>query len=164
MQFDITSAYLHGNLKDEYAILRKETWVWRLKKGLYELVQAGRTWNGELNAHMEGVGYTATEKDSAVYVKRTWNQAYFIAGGIGLTISLVLALGTSSVLCQKVWMRSTDWVGRREAGHVDRTQPRRWGDLYFTRGVHQLDIDPFQPHKRHPTLGTFGTRYAPVCG
>ena len=71
MQFDITSAYLHGNLKDEYAILRKETWVWRLKKGLYELVQAGRTWNGELNAHMEGVGYTATEKDSAVYVKRT---------------------------------------------------------------------------------------------
>lgn len=41
----------------------------RLKKGLYGLVQAGRTWNEELNAHMESEGFTATPKDPAMYVK-----------------------------------------------------------------------------------------------
>ena len=89
MQFDVTSAYLHGNLKevlymeqpDGYAAPGKENWVRRLKKGLYGLVQAGRTWNEELHTHMEGVGYTATNKDPAVYVKSLWNQADFAAGG-----------------------------------------------------------------------------------
>ena len=89
IQFDVTSAYLHGNLKEElymeqpdgYAAPGRENWVWRLKKGLYGLVQAGRTWNEELNTHMESVGYTATDKDPAVYVKGSWNQKDFAAGG-----------------------------------------------------------------------------------
>jgi len=40
--------------------------VRRLKKGSYGLVQAGRTWNEELNAHMESEGFTATPKDPAM--------------------------------------------------------------------------------------------------
>jgi len=63
IQFDITSAHLHGALKeeiymgqpDDFVVPRKEKWVWRLKKGLYGLVQAGRTWNKELNSHMESL-------------------------------------------------------------------------------------------------------------
>jgi len=51
IQFDIPSAYLHGTLKEEvymeqpegYIAPGKEDWVWRLRKGLYGLVQAGRT-------------------------------------------------------------------------------------------------------------------------
>src|SRR5258706_652941 len=89
IQFDITSAYLHGTLKEEvyveqpdgYASPGKEGWVWQLKKGLYSLVQAGCTWNEELDGHMGGVGYTATAKDAAVYVKNSWESNNFIAGG-----------------------------------------------------------------------------------
>ena len=33
------------------------------------MIQAGRTWNGEPNAHMESEGFTAAAKDSAIYVK-----------------------------------------------------------------------------------------------
>jgi len=48
VQFDITSAYLHGTLKEElymeqpegYRVVGKSDWVWKLKKGLYGLVQA----------------------------------------------------------------------------------------------------------------------------
>ena len=55
IQFDVTSAYLHGTLNEElfaeqpdgYAESGKERWVWRLKKGLYRPVQAGRSWNEE---------------------------------------------------------------------------------------------------------------------
>jgi hypothetical protein len=89
VQFDITSAYLHGTLKEKvfvdqpagYVDPEKDGWVWRLKKGLYGLVQAGRTWNEELHAHMVGAGYTATPKDNAIYVKGSWGQGGFVAGG-----------------------------------------------------------------------------------
>ena len=89
MQFDVTSAYLHGNLKEElymeqpdgHAVTGKENWVWKLKKGLYGLVQAGRTWNDELNSHMKSVGYATMSKDPAVYIKGSWNQEEFVAGG-----------------------------------------------------------------------------------
>ena len=51
IQFDITSAYPHVALKEEiymdqpdvFVVPGKEKWVWRLTKGLYGLVQAGRT-------------------------------------------------------------------------------------------------------------------------
>jgi hypothetical protein len=66
---------------DGYAIPGKETWVWWLKKGLYGLVQAGRTWNEELNSHMQSEGFAATPKGPAVYVKSSWNQGDFAAGG-----------------------------------------------------------------------------------
>jgi hypothetical protein len=42
----------------------------------YGLVQAGRTWNEELNT-----GYTATPKGPPVYVKGSWNDEDFVAGG-----------------------------------------------------------------------------------
>jgi Reverse transcriptase (RNA-dependent DNA polymerase) len=89
VQFDITSAYLHGTLKEELYVEQPDGYklpggvdrVWRLKKGLYGLVQAGRTWNEELNSHMVSVGLTASPKDPAIYVKGNWNRPDFIAGG-----------------------------------------------------------------------------------
>jgi len=48
---------------------RKGDWVWRLKKGLYRLVQASRTWNEELNSHVVSEALAATPNDPAVYVK-----------------------------------------------------------------------------------------------
>jgi hypothetical protein len=89
VQFNITSVYLHVRLKEElymeqpegYVAPGKEHWVWRLWKGLYGLVQAGRMWNDELNLHMVSVGLTATSKDPAVYIKGGWNEDAFMAGG-----------------------------------------------------------------------------------
>ena len=46
------------------------------------LVQAHRTWNEELNAHMEGIGFSATVKDHAVYVKGAWDGDAVVAGGL----------------------------------------------------------------------------------
>ena len=73
--FDIISAYLHGMLKDAafmeqpegYVAQGKEIWVWKLKKGLYGLVQARIIWNEEPNAHMVGEGFVATPKGPSIY-------------------------------------------------------------------------------------------------
>ena len=87
IQFDITPAHLHGAPKEElcteqpdgYAAPGNEVWVWRLKKGLYGLGQAGSTWNEELNSHMVSEEFAATTKDPAVYVKSTWDQEDVVA-------------------------------------------------------------------------------------
>ena len=89
LQFDITLAQLHGKLKEDlyvdqpdgYTEPGKEKWVWRLKKGLYRLVQVGRRWNEELNTHMRGIGFSVMDKDHAVFVKGDWNSDMFVAGG-----------------------------------------------------------------------------------
>jgi len=104
IQFDITSAYLHGTLKEEvymeqpegYVAPGKEDWVWRLRKGLYGLVQARRTWNEELNAHMESGGFAATPKDPAIYVKNTWTSPDFVAAGFW--VDDCVAIGSSREL------------------------------------------------------------------
>jgi Reverse transcriptase (RNA-dependent DNA polymerase) len=44
-------------------------------------VQAGRTWNEEINAHMEGEGFAATAKGPAMYVKSSWTSGDFAAAG-----------------------------------------------------------------------------------
>jgi len=70
-QLDITSDYLHGTLKEGvymeqpegYVAPGKKDWVWRMKKGLYGSVQAGRTWNEELNARTKREGFTATARN-----------------------------------------------------------------------------------------------------
>src|SRR5882757_9603515 len=48
---------------------------------LYGLVQAGRTWNEELNGHMESKESTATVEDSAIYVKNYWMMQDFAIAG-----------------------------------------------------------------------------------
>jgi len=45
------------------------------------LRQAGRMWKEELNAHMEGDGFTATAKDPAMYVKSSWTSDDFATAG-----------------------------------------------------------------------------------
>ena len=97
-QFDITSAYLHSTLKGEahmeqpegYIAPGKKDWVWRLKKGLYGLVQAGRTWNDELNAHMENEGFTATAKDPTIYVRNSWASNDFATAGFWVDDCVVI--------------------------------------------------------------------------
>ena len=75
---------------DRYAAPGKENWVWRLKKGLYGLVQAGRTWNAELETHVEGLGYTA---NPAVYIKSSCDRADVAAGGFWLHNSVGIRSG-----------------------------------------------------------------------
>lgn len=89
VQFDIMSTYLHGTLKEELYVKQPDShkapgegdYVWRFKKGLYSLVQVGRTRTKELNSHMMSIGLTTSLKDPAIYVKGNWNQHDFIARG-----------------------------------------------------------------------------------
>ena len=44
-------------------------------------MQAGRTWNEELNSHMVSEGFAATPKDPAIYVKNPNADGEYAAAG-----------------------------------------------------------------------------------
>jgi hypothetical protein len=79
-----------------YVVPGKETWVWHLKKGLYGLVWAGRTWNEELNAHMMSKGFTAMPKDPTMFIKNSWTNPNFAAAGFW--VDNCIAIGSRKVL------------------------------------------------------------------
>jgi hypothetical protein len=53
-------------------------------------------YNEELNSHMVSEGLTATPKDPAVYVKNSWAQEDFVAGGFW--VDDFVAIGSGKVL------------------------------------------------------------------
>ena len=109
IQSDIASAHLHGARKEgvymeqpeDYVAPRKEDRVWRLKKGLYGLVQAGRIWNEEPNTHMESQGFTATPEDLAMYIKNSWTDCNFTASA-GFLVDDWIAIGSMKELSAPV--------------------------------------------------------------
>ena len=65
-QIDVKTAFLYSILPDEetqymqqpigFEEKGKETWVWKLERGLYGMKQSGRLWNQTMNSGMESWG------------------------------------------------------------------------------------------------------------
>lgn len=76
-QFDVKSAFLNGDLKEEvyvdqpqgFEIIGKETQVYKLNKALYRPKQAPRAWYGRIDQHFLKHGF-ASEREPTLYAKR----------------------------------------------------------------------------------------------
>ncbi|KAK4695272.1 putative transposase, partial [Phenoliferia sp. Uapishka_3] len=74
-QFDVSSAYLHGTLKEEVYLRQPPGFgdesdpsgVLRLRKSLYGLCQAGHEWNNLLHSTLLSFGMERTGSDHGVY-------------------------------------------------------------------------------------------------
>lgn len=77
-QFDVKTAFLNGNLEEEiymkqppgYVVNGMESKVCRLKKSLYGLKQAARSWNQRLNEVLVENGFQRCEADPCLYRKQ----------------------------------------------------------------------------------------------
>jgi len=79
-QIDVKTAFLYGLLPDDevqymeqpsgFEESGKETWVWRLQKGLYGMKQAGRIWNKTMNDAMISWGFTRLACESCIYYRK----------------------------------------------------------------------------------------------
>ena len=73
---DIKTAFLYGELDEEIYMEQpegfmkrgQENQVCRLKKAIYSLKQASRTWNQKLHSTLLEHGFTRTCSDAGVYV------------------------------------------------------------------------------------------------
>ena len=85
-QLDVKTAFLHGDLKEEiymdqlegFKVKGKEHMVCKLKKSLYGLKQASRQWSKKFDSFMVGHGYTRTNVDHCVYVRKFPNGKFVI--------------------------------------------------------------------------------------
>src|SRR5712672_4565471 len=76
-QMDIKSVFLNGVLDEEIYMEQPigfiapgtETKVCRLKRAIYGLKQASRTWNLQFHGFLTGIGYMRTHANAGVYVK-----------------------------------------------------------------------------------------------
>ncbi|CAL8988819.1 unnamed protein product [Prunus brigantina] len=78
-QFDVKNAFLHGDLEEEvYMDLPpgcnsapdKKNKVCKLRKSLYGLKQSPRTWFGRFTKSMKNFGYTQSNSDHTLFLKR----------------------------------------------------------------------------------------------
>jgi hypothetical protein len=85
-QFDVKTAFLHGNLEEEiymeqpdgFKAKGKESLVCRLKKSLYGLKQAPRQWYKKFESFMINHGYNKTTADHCVFVKKFTDGDFII--------------------------------------------------------------------------------------
>ena len=80
-QIDVKTVFLYGLLPDDevqymeqpqgFEEKGKETWVWKLQKGLYRMKQAGRIWNKTMNKVMISWGFMCLTCESCIYYHKT---------------------------------------------------------------------------------------------
>ena len=79
-QIDIKTAFLYGLLPDDevqymeqprgFEETGKETWIWKLQRGLYGMKQSGRIWNKTMNEAMISWGFTRLTCESCIYYRK----------------------------------------------------------------------------------------------
>jgi hypothetical protein len=135
-QMDVSTAYLNGELLEELYLSPPEGieiklgHCWRLKRSLYGLKQAGRTWNSTLDKALRGLDFTRLDAETCLYVYRASD------GGICFLVVYVddlLLAASSRALMNSIKLKLTSQFKMRDLGpasfmlglEILRDRPRR---------------------------------------
>lgn len=83
-QMDVITAFLQGDLNEEIFMLQPEKFndgtqrVCKLNKAVYGLKQAGRQWNLKLDSYLISIGFSKSQCDPCVYVRRNLILAIYV--------------------------------------------------------------------------------------
>ena len=87
IQLDVKTAFLHGDLSEEiymdqpkgFVLPDRASDVCRLKKTLYGLKQASRSWNEKFNSFLLTFGFTKSDADPCVYFREDQDGILILA-------------------------------------------------------------------------------------
>lgn len=85
LQFDISSAFLYGELEETVFMQQPEGYadntdrVCRLKRSLYGLKQAPRCWSKRFNTFLIQAGFKVSEADSCLFIRKKGDKKLIIA-------------------------------------------------------------------------------------
>jgi hypothetical protein len=123
-QFDVKTAFLHGDLKEEIYMDQPEEFedgtdrVCRLVKGLYGLKQPPRAWNEKLHNFFAQQGLARSEADHSLY---------YGCDSKGGVIILVVYVDDGLLCCTHLETRATDGGLEREVrDHGWKSKVLRW--------------------------------------
>ena len=108
-QMDVKNAFLNGELTDEVYMRPPPCYphpphqVCKLRQALYGLKQAPRAWFAKFSAIVEGIRFTTSPHDSALFIRRT-NKGITL---LLLYVDDMIIIGddTSSILDLKIHLR-----------------------------------------------------------
>ena len=102
-QMDVSTAYLNGELDEELYMLPPSGvpiqlgYCWHLKRSLYGLKQAGRTWNKTLDRKLGELGFVRLDAETCLYLFRKEGQICFLVVYVD---DLLLAASTRKFMDQ----------------------------------------------------------------
>jgi hypothetical protein len=110
---DVKSAFLNGDLKEEvyvhqppaFAIPDKEGKVLRLRKALYGLRQAPKTWNAKLDSTLRRMGFEQSPHKAAIY--RQGNGGNILLVGVYVIDLVITGTKDAKVAAFKEEMKVT---------------------------------------------------------
>jgi len=85
VQFDVRTAFLHGNLDEEIFVtqpdgcIKDKSLVYKLNKSLYGLKQASKCWNDDFTKFRKLYNLTPIHKDTCVFVNKHKESTLMIA-------------------------------------------------------------------------------------
>lgn len=102
-QFDVKSAFLNGDLKEEvyvsqpqgFVINGNENKVYKLRKALYGLKQAPRAWCNKIDLFFQGSGFTRSDNEPTLYLKKQGSAEFFV---VCLYVDDIIQFGSSKSL------------------------------------------------------------------
>lgn len=105
-QLDVNNAFLHGNLEEVVYMAQPPgfvnpdlpTHVCRLKKALYGLKQAPRAWFHRLRDFLISHGFTCSQSDSSLFLKRSSHEAVYLL----VYVDDIIITGTSPTLIDHI--------------------------------------------------------------
>lgn len=83
-QMDVSTAFLNGKLDEDIYLSPPEGvpirpgYCWKLKRSLYGLKQAGRTWNKTFDKALTSLGFVRLNAETCLYVLREGNKVCFL--------------------------------------------------------------------------------------
>lgn len=86
-QMDVKSAFLNGYLEEEifveqpegFVFSRQDEKVYRLKKALYDLKQAPRSWYSRIDTHLTNLSFEKSLSEYTLYIKKADKEILMIA-------------------------------------------------------------------------------------
>ncbi|MBW0560795.1 hypothetical protein O181_100510 [Austropuccinia psidii MF-1] len=165
-QFDITTAFLHGDMDallhvkqvKGYEEKGKENWVWRLRKSLYGTKQAPRMWKSKLASALSSLGLISTRSDELLFINDEKslllhvhvNDAFIISQLENKIIEFLNKLNTTFKLKSK--KKPTQHLGYLLKWSSDKILINQTG--LITKTLQQFNMDDCRPVKT-PCNGNF---------
>ena len=141
---DVTTAFLHATVEGEVYVrpprseMKESGTVWKLKKALYGLRSAPRSWQQHLCKELAAIGWQRMATDQSVYMKKGQHR---LEGIMVVYVDDIIAAGPE-VLIDEMFARLQERVIIKQVDNLNAEQDAKFLGFTYRRKSGGFEIDP----------------------